>query len=709
MSDPSDKSKKAHYDIKNNNHETFTNLSYNGDTKDITLDECQEAVFFDHATRDWDDIANYTFHGRVHEEETLRKAIKEALFTSRNVIIVGGAGHGKSTLIKKVVKDHPIELDHTISLRYEYINLRTLGPEIDERKFFETANTPLKSILEHLGIKPPPFDGNVPPNEVFRRLCENLIHADIQKLKEGGKSAVLIVDDVDYIEYGCHRLLIDNLRPLLASPNITIVWACRPSALAELQYEFSNRGNMYFVREDPVILPPPAIREVIVGRIWPFLNKEMCTKDICDQIETIASRERYIKWPKHLAIFVKQKLGSIFSDRYRQIPYPLETWEDFIMTASNGDLRVIFGMVAQVVRAVQQNPGNFIPEMNRTGHALPIQIKRKDFLKMLGMGNKSSNPVLPEQEKDLWQLLNMFEKTNKTRKSPLYVNVLQWIALRREHFDEEYVNTMKKLGFSEYDAREGAEYCKRAMLIEPEVISTGSYRVIDSNLPMRRRWQLTWKGSYYLREVIEWPEYEYAKPFGDYPCIFDDLDDSQLSYDIVEFLGLMVIADRAIKDIVTEMFNFQGDKGYLCLPSKKLQKVFLSVYGQYYTGRHRHDPLEDGVPPAISNKRVHWAIAKSCEQGNKGEKLLRAKEGDKLSKDKIGMYKFSRNAILNACKYRQVLVPNHARIDPSIYLNFVYKEIWHDRVKDHLKEGHTHEEVLKKALCVLQERPRVSP
>lgn len=660
---------------------------------EIAPRECFGTIFRDHAVNKWDDLAENTYHASEQENRLLR-AFEESLWTERNLLVVGNSGHGKTTVLKKVLYELNKKLTGKADLHCEYLNLRPLGPKVAPDAITSIYNEVLLKIAEHYGSNPAPDLRDQVESSITTGKLNRLIQSiSLDELTSRQKAVIFVIDDVDYIEHDLHRPILEKLRPLLNSPNVTVVWACRPPALMELEYEFTNQSKNPFITVSPTQVCSPPVQDLIISRIWPFLDLAQSEPKIVEKIELIKNRQGIINLERSLIDYLK-KVFSRNKFKIKKMPYPFgPRQEDFIRLASNGDIRVIFGMLGKLISDIHAGNLNITVRTNEEGLIQAPRVERKPFLASLGAGHSATNPQLPHQERDLWRVLNLFETMSRNGRAPLLVCVLEWIVIGDRMFGDAYYKEMINIGFSKDQADAGADYCRSAKLIEPEAIKTGSFNLIASNKGRGNwKWILTEKGSFYLRDLITWPEYPYKR--SSYQSLFEKIPDNQVNHDIVELLGHMVLADRTIQRYVEEHYNFKGSAGYFRVDKRLFFKLFRDIYGSAYLQSIRIGSSGDVVKHDLLTDEMVSRVCQSIKISRKNSMHLMRTAGT--------YFEVKRRAVEDSLDQREIRVPNHDQLVVEDYLDVVYDCAWRSRIERKDLEPHAHKTIYQNTLRILQ-------
>ena len=647
-------------------------------------------IFHDHSHGPWDEISEATFYNRTFEMNALIRAIEESVGTRKNIILLGDAGVGKTAIVHNVVS--------TIASRREvpnvtpyYFDVKQVELRSDSSLLLKALCEVLQKILDDQDVAPPPgLEKLSTVDDRFQKLTSMVRELSVVDIRKKSYP-VLIVDDIDYLESVWQRDLIDCLRFLFDAEQVCIVWICRPPALAEIEHEMCFRPKSPFVHIDPIRVDSVhKLRELLVNRLWPLLLEEGSSQDVVNMVTRAREGQGSKKLETILRKHLVKSLGKECKISIHKIPYPFgKRQENFLMRSSNGDLRIVFGMVAHIVSAVQNDPSRF--KVDPSGN---LHIGRGDFLRILGKHDHHTNPILPVEEKNLWKIINLFEDVSVSSGAPILVNVLQWVAIDGSYGDE-YFESMSELGFTRTQAEDAMAYCSHARLVEPKVILTGQYYMLSSRETKRDdHYILTQKGSFYLRDVLEWIEYDFWQGTESYPCFYERILKQKMERDVIELSGNMVLCDRAIYEALKIIERTGGRPGYLKCDLSVFIGKFFEIYGRSYQTVRRIDCDENEYIDTLSEEVVKRAILSADVSYDKGKlKKIYRLEGVFLL--------IKRSCVKRAVANRHVELPSRCRIPLLDILEVVYEEAWSQKVK----EGVDHEKILAKAMRFLQEQP----
>ncbi|MBI3377841.1 MAG: hypothetical protein HY035_05495 [Nitrospirae bacterium] len=453
------------------------------------------------------DILKELFYDRDIEYKLFLQFLSSEIHLGNNSIISGNAGVGKSNFLYKLLteeylqkeyKFYPIFIDlHLQTLKFEEL----LIPFIDNIvNYFNTIiKNPLHGIVNNIA--------NVNTN--LTKVKQHLEKINFHELKI---KLIIFIDDMDYYEKNWYELL-NTLLDFIVTPKASVVIAVRPFLKNQILSSFDTRIKKIFKRAFFIELGTLNIENIITVRLA-CLMKEDKEKSLFKKLFT--PKNPILKLINTYDLSAFEKFDYMLSYRL----------ENFMRQISNGNIREIYDISAEVLPFILKNQGT--PDLLRT---------ERDGKKKVIVDHKKIMEIFTGPTSK-YKLINLHEyksagPTKSEKDNSLLQNILETIDTFAITNDIFY-KILNDLGYSKDNIRNGIEQLLNYHLIDEEFGDIGD--ILNNSLI--KKYYLTEKGRLYLYHISLWDEY--IKKFGKSNLSvfskFINIKNDPIIFDIIEFL-----------------------------------------------------------------------------------------------------------------------------------------------------------------------------
>lgn len=446
--------------------------------------------FINLAFDDLVDIANNHNHKLIEELYYNRKNQCDEFYalmsgkhsTAQNVLIIGGAGVGKTSFMHKLLINCDGKRVFPIFLDYRKIVPRTKEGMLSFflsgiEKYFDNIAQPIHTIKLTNTI-----DQNF--QNAFNHL-ESVTRGDNQEL------LTIFLDDLDYAEDEWSELLKYFL-PFSNSRNVSLVLSVRPPLLNAID-NYDDRFRYSYIRKArQIALAPISVENVISLRLAPVLSDSNKTNKLYGIIQSLFSRESEL-------CKIAKAYGTIV-DNLPRFEYPLTIKHNtFMQSITSGDLRETFAIAYESLKYILKNHNSLESRFEENTERKVIG--REGVLKIL-FDNKDSS----------YRILDIHKKRSRKTGNSLYYNILEGVKLFQSN-SHKFYEALSALGHSEGDVDEGIRFLsskqnkffvEAGAPIESRYSPGGSKRTKTRHI---REYQPLPKLDMYLEICKDWREY----------------------------------------------------------------------------------------------------------------------------------------------------------------------------------------------------------
>jgi hypothetical protein len=527
------------------------------------------------------------FYNREAQLSQLHKDIVDSRKLGENILVIGSAGVGKTSLLLRCFSEQRVlegEKIHPIFCDCREEGDISLGLVSVRQSLVSKFSDYLKALESVLGrsVIPASMAMTTDVHEKYRLAVKVILALPASDIQQ--KFPVLFVDDIDYSPPEVQQELLGLLLPLLQSTNMVVAYAVRPPSARTIDFHQDSRVKMALRKARRIPVHPVMVRGFLETRLAYLLNEpqEEETKrrsfltSLCKRSHNSDSLRSYV------ADFVKEEDLTRF-------PYPFdERVETFMQRITNGNINEIVDIAIAFLSYFHENGANLT--VNEDGTFL---MHRTDVVRAL------------TDEGSHYKLFNLHKmKSEKRGRTKIYQNnstvqnVLELLCVSpyaESGFYERLCGKPGKdgameggLGHTEEEVKRAIEFCLTSHLIEEDVHpNSGPMMFVPTGLENRRigPFVLTEKGDFYLHDFITWPAYcaAFEEPPG--RSVFDmtqegDVGRFQLERDIIEFLVSLLIAGNT-------------SSSYLKVGKPPLYDFFVQNYRQGYWRRYASRSEDD--------------------------------------------------------------------------------------------------------------------
>jgi hypothetical protein len=415
------------------------------------------------------------YYNRKNQYDEFSALLEDEHMRSQNVLVIGGAGVGKTNFLYKLKLNCDSHGNFPIFLDY-----RRVVPKSNEGllayfiecidKYFETVDRPIHTIKSNQTL-----------DEKFQSVFSHLEKIELDGLK---KHLVIFLDDLDYAEDDWFDLLHYFL-PFSNSARVCLVLSVRPPLLHAID-EYDDRfRSSYIKKARPFELNKISVENVISTRLAPVLKKdEASSHKLYCSIESLFEQDSTLC-----------KLAKTFGTTVEGIPrfeYPLTTkLTSFMQRITSGNLRETFDIAYECLMHIFRNPG-ILEEKDEAG-VKKIIIPRGTIIQLLYKNKESRYKIF-----DL--------HSHRAKENSLFYNVLEAVKLHGKT-DDRFYGALLKLGHSKKrvdEALNELSSTKRNFIIPEKFFP----KKMKKHIEFSREYLSTDKAEMYLEMARDWDEYK---------------------------------------------------------------------------------------------------------------------------------------------------------------------------------------------------------
>jgi hypothetical protein len=393
-----------------------------------------------------------------------------------NVLIIGGAGVGKTSFMYKLkiacdpARIHPIMIDY-----------RKVVPK--------TTDGLMASLIKQLEVY---FDAIERPihtlnksSSIDQQVQQAYDHLDSIPKTEVKKHLVLFLDDFDYAEDDWYDLLKYFL-PFSNNEKTSLVLSVRPPLLNAIDEYDERFRNSYIKKARQMELAPISVENVISTRLAPVLLEKEATNKLYGIISALFKRESAF-------CALARRYGTVV-DNLPRFEYPLSKKHNtFMQRITSGDLRETFDIAYESLKYIIKNE-----------HQLETKIE--DGLQKKIIGREGVMKLLYDNTDSAYRIINLHNFRAPQTRNSLFYNVLQGIAMHGVADDTFYAR-LAEMGHKKNRVNQAlAELSsRRHRFFVPSRITP---KKVKRHIEYDREYAPTPKLSMYLEMSDEWDEYK---------------------------------------------------------------------------------------------------------------------------------------------------------------------------------------------------------
>lgn len=414
------------------------------------------------------------YYNRKSQCDEFYALMEDSHRTAPNVLIVGGAGVGKTSFMHKLRINCNIELLYPIMMDYRKVVPKSTEGLIASfiiklEAYFDDIERPIHTLNKNQSL------------DINFQAAYN--HLDKIPKEEIKKHLVLLLDDFDYAEDEWYYLLKYFL-PFSNNSKTSLVLSVRPSLLNAID-EYDDRfRNSYIKKARQIELAPISVENVISTRLAPILVEKEGTNKLYGVISGLFKRKSEL-------CILAEKYGTIVNDLPR-FEYPLSKKHNtFMQRITSGDLRETFAIAYESLKYIIEHKGS-------------LETKQEDSLEKRVIGREGVMKILYDNPDSSYRLIDLHAKRSKVGNS-LFYNILEAIKLHGI-VDDRFYRGLLQLGHQRKkidDAVSELSSRKHRFFIPLNVIPKKMRRHIEYN----RVYKPTPKLEMYLEICNDWDEY----------------------------------------------------------------------------------------------------------------------------------------------------------------------------------------------------------
>lgn len=458
-------------------------------TQQLAFSE-EMSKFINLAFDDLVDIANNNNHKLFEELYYNRKnqcdefyaLMTEKHSTAQNVLIIGGAGVGKTSFMHKLLINCNRKKVFPIFLDYRKIVPRTKEGLLsfflaEMEKYFTSIAHPIHTLKQS--------------NTVDQNFQYAFNHLESITKGENHKLLTIFLDDFDYAENEWGELLKYFL-PFSNSRNVSLVLSVRPPLLNAID-NYDDRFRYSYIRKArQITLAPISVENVISLRLAPVLSESNKTNKLYGMLISLFSRESEL-------CKIAKAYGTVI-DELPRFEYPLTIKHNtFMQRITSGDLRETFAIAYESLKYILQNHSRLESRMEENTERKIIG--REGVLTVL-FDNKDSN----------YKIINLHKERSRKTGNSLHYNILEGIKLFQSN-NHKFYEALSSLGHSELDVDNGIGFLsskQNKFFVESSAPTESRYAVGGTNrskVRQIREYQALPKLDMYLEICNDWQEY----------------------------------------------------------------------------------------------------------------------------------------------------------------------------------------------------------
>ena len=486
------------------------------------LDQVLDVLFVDLGDLPNQEFYNLLFYNRHEELRDLLTQMEHMTETGKDILLIGDAGSGKTSFIKKVLQDPTIVKKQKgvavfVDLRKD-VHAPSGGSiaSIVERKLVDSLVDYFGQINQSVTI-----GSYSSADEVSMAYYTCYTHLNrIDTRSAHYKPLYVFVDDIDYTEREEMPALLSLLSPLILSRNSVVILAARPPVERAITRYSDTRIRRLFGRNDKIItLKHLDVGEVLTGRLSCILaSREDAQAESQGGIFAFFAAQWRRMQPTFSQLF---NASTLELEHLPHLEYPFTRRQlALIQNLSNGNVRIVFDMARSYLNYMAENRRELRSLQHLNEDTMGMYVGRDAVFKIF---YEEYEKYAPNQGRD-WsaRLVDLNQKLShafiskaeqRRRKIPknqignsLCVVILESL----QHYavvDDSFMELMSSYGFSKVDVEEGL----RLLEEDYQMIEQRCIRDIDGHAGRIERppeFVLREKGEYYVNYMIHWPQYQ---------------------------------------------------------------------------------------------------------------------------------------------------------------------------------------------------------
>lgn len=419
------------------------------------------------------------YYNRISDCDKFQSLIENSYTNTSNVLVLGNAGVGKTSLMHKLQITCNKEKNYTILMDYRNVVPKKINGFINEflsklEEYFDEINMPINTISTN---------GDIDSN--FQAAYA---HLDSIPKDNISKHLILFLDDFDYAENEWFDLLAYFL-PFSNSDKVSLVLSIRPQLLTAIN-EYDDRFRHSYIRKAKKIeLSPVSAANVISTRLAPIFQEIKNTNRLYGVIKDLFKRD------SSLCQLAKRYGKSVEGLPRFEYPFTIKH-NAFMQEITSGDLREIFSIAYESLKFVTENYDNLA---NQTEEGQTKKV----------IGRQGVIDIFTAEESD-YKIINLHAFKSKKGNS-LFYNILEGIKLHGIADDRFYV-ALNRLGHKNSKVDEAIDELSskehRFFVAKKEVPEK-----VKKHIVYCREYEPLSKLDKYL-EMCDWDEY--IEKFGPY-------------------------------------------------------------------------------------------------------------------------------------------------------------------------------------------------
>ncbi len=420
------------------------------------------------------DLFEELYYNRKNQCDEFYSLMEDSHVTSPNVLIVGGAGVGKTSFIHKLIIKCNADLHYCLMLDYRKVVPKTKDGLIsffikEMEKYFDEIDHPINTLCDTKKM-----DAN------FQCVYS---HLDCIEKSDVTKHLIIFLDDFDYAEDDWFELLKYFL-PFSNNKKTSLVLSVREPLLNSIdEYDERFRGS-YIKKATQITLAPISVENVISTRLAPILVGKESTNKLYGILSGLFSRESPL-------CKIAKEHGTLVDDLPR-FEYPLtKKHNTFMQRITSGNIRETFAIAYESLK--------YILESKKYS-----EILLEDGLEKKRIGREGVMKILFDNDDTSYKIENIHKLKSKTGNS-LFFNVLEAVKYLGV-VDDRFYRVLSVLGHKKKKVDAAIEELsskKFKFFVPSKIIPKKVNRSIEYN----REYIALPKLEMYLEICTDWEEY----------------------------------------------------------------------------------------------------------------------------------------------------------------------------------------------------------
>ncbi|MCF6218558.1 MAG: ATP-binding protein [Gammaproteobacteria bacterium] len=414
------------------------------------------------------------YYNRKSQCDEFYALMEDSHVTSPNVLIVGGAGVGKTSFVHKLIISTKKDRHYCLMLDYRKVVPRTKDGLIsyfikEMEKYFDEVGHPINTLSD--------------TNKLDSNFQCVYSHLDLLDKNDVSKHLILFLDDFDYAEEEWFELL-SYFIPFSNNEKTSLVLSVREPLLNSID-EYDDRfRSSYIKKARQITLSPISVENVISTRLAPILIEKENTNKLYGILSGLFNRK------SPLCVLARTH-GTIVDDLPR-FEYPLtKKHNTFMQRITSGDIRETFAIAYESLK--------FIFE-----HDEYVQVLSEDGLEKKRVGREGVMKMLYDNSDASYKIENIHKLRSKSGNS-LFFNVLEAVKMLGV-VDERFYRSLTELGHSKKridDAIESLSSKRYKFFVPSKIVP----KKVKKNIEYNREYIPLPKLEMYLEMCTDWQEY----------------------------------------------------------------------------------------------------------------------------------------------------------------------------------------------------------